>query len=303
MTMRETSWRVFSTELNASTLEIKSTEEMTPSYVISPLGAKINRAIIAGVLTEKENVGTADDPIWRARVQDVNGSFFLSIGRYQTEATAAIVNLEAPCYVAAVGRVRTYNNNDKTYVNFRPDHIVEIDEAKRNEWLLETVKSTWVRLTNTKKALDLGNATVNDLIARGMNPFDAENLVYALENYEQRPDSTIYLKTIQNALRTILPDKDIDFGFTEDLSDEPDAMVEPGKTTPADNGSQIAQMEDVILDLLDELDVDGKGAPREELESRAEAAGIDSITLEEVTMSLMDKGLVYEPNLKCLKRI
>lgn len=303
MTMRETSWRVFSTELNASTLEIKSTEEMTPSYVVSPLGAKINRAIIAGVLTEKENVGTADDPIWRARVQDVNGSFFLSIGRYQTEATAAIVNLEAPCYVAAVGRVRTYNNNDKTYVNFRPDHIVEIDEAKRNEWLLETVKSTWVRLTNTKKALDLGNATVNDLIARGMNPFDAENLVYALENYEQRPDSTIYLKTIQNALRTILPDKDIDFGFTEDLSDEPDAMVEPGKTTPADNGSQIAQMEDVILDLLDELDVDGKGAPREELESRAEAAGIDSITLEEVTMSLMDKGLVYEPNLKCLKRI
>lgn len=303
MAMRETSWRVFSTELNASTLEIKSTEEMTPSYVVSPLGAKMNRAIIAGVLTEKENVGTADDPIWRARVQDVNGSFFLSIGRYQTEATAAIVNLEAPCYVAAVGRVRTYTNNDKTYVNFRPDHIVEIDEAKRNEWLLETVKSTWTRLTNTKKALDLGNASVNDLIARGMSPFDAENLVYALENYEQRPDSTMYLKTIQNALRTILPDKDIDFGFTEDLSDEPDAIVEPGKSAPADNGSQIAQMEDVILDLLDELDVDGKGAPREELESRAEAAGIDSITLEEVTMSLMDKGLVYEPNLKCLKRI
>lgn len=303
MAMRETSWRVFSTELNASTLEIKSTEEMTPSYVVSPLGAKINRAIIAGVLTEKENVGTADDPIWRARIQDVNGSFFLSIGRYQTEATAAIVNLEAPCYVAAVGRVRTYVNNDKTYVNFRPDHIVEIDEAKRNEWLLETVKSTWTRLTNTKKALDLGNASVNDLIARGMSPFDAENLVYALENYEQRPDSTVYLKTIQNALRTILPDKDIDFGFAEDLSDEPDAIVEPGKSTPADNGSQIVQMEDVILDLLDELDVDGKGAPREELESRAEAAGIDSITLEEVTMSLMDKGLVYEPNLKCLKRI
>ena len=37
--------------------------------------------------------------------------------------------------------------------------------------------------------------------------------------------------------------------------------------------------------------------------SRAEAEGINSIELEEITMSLMDKGLVYEPNLRYLKRI
>ena len=302
MAMRETSWRVFSTELNASTLEIKPTEEKAPSYVVSPLGAKINRAIVAGVLTEKENVGTPDDPIWRGRIQDVNGSFFFNIGRYQPEAIAAIVNIEAPCFVAAVGRIRAYDNGERVYVNIRPDHIVQIDEAKRNEWLLETVKSTWTRLTNTKKALNAGNPSVNDLIAMGMTAFDAENLAYALDNYEERPDSTSYLKTIQNALRTILPDRNIDFGFTEDLSDEP-MPTEPGQPQNAGNGSDIAQLEDVVLNLLEELDVDNNGAPREELEARAEAAGIDSITLEEVTMSLMDKGLVYEPNLKCLRRI
>lgn len=302
MTMRETSWRVFSTELNASTIEIKPTEEMSPSYVVSPLGAKINRAIVAGILTEKENVGTPDEPMWRGRIQDVNGNFFFSIGRYQPEATAAIANLETPCFVAAVGRIRAYDNGERVYVNIRPDHIVEIDEEKRNEWLLETVKSTWTRLTNTKKALNAGNTSVNDLIAMGMTSFDAENLAYALDNYEEMPDSTVYLKTIQNALKTILPDKGIDFGFSEDIPDEP-AMPESNQAQASSNGSDVAQLEDVILDLLDELDVDGKGAPREELEARAEAAGIDSIMLEEITMSLMDKGLVYEPNLKCLKRI
>ena len=51
MNARETAWRVFATELSASSLEIRATEEKSPSYVVSPLGAKINRVLVAGVLT------------------------------------------------------------------------------------------------------------------------------------------------------------------------------------------------------------------------------------------------------------
>lgn len=304
MNMRETAWRVFSTELNSSTLEIKATEEKSPSYVISPLGAKINRVLVAGVMTEKENVGTPDDPRWRARIQDVNGSFYLSIGMYQPEALAAMADIETPCYVAAVGRVRAYTNPEqRTFINVRPEHIVVVDENIRNEWILETAKSTWRRLSNTKRALNAGNATVNDLIALGMTPFEAENIVYALDNYDQMPDSSIYLKTIQNAIRMLLPENDVDFGFPEDISDIPDEIdMEPNNSSQGNDMGNI-QLEDMILNLLDELDTDGKGAPREELESRAEAEGINSIELEEITMSLMDKGLVYEPNLRYLKRI
>ena len=117
MNARETAWRVFATELSASSLEIRATEEKSPSYVVSPLGAKINRVLIAGVMTEKENVGGDDEPMWKARIQDVTGSFYISVGRYQPEASAAIADLEAPCFVAAVGRVRTYTaDNQKVYV-------------------------------------------------------------------------------------------------------------------------------------------------------------------------------------------
>ncbi len=304
MNMRETAWRVFATELNASTLEIRATEEKSPSYVVSPLGAKINRVLVAGVLTEKENVGTPDDPRWRARIQDVNGSFYLSIGMYQPEALASMVDLETPCYVAAVGRVKAFTNADqRTYINVRPEHIVPISEAVRNEWVLETAKSTWKRLTNTKRALNAGDATVNDLIALGMSAFEAENICYALDNYPQMPDSAAYLKTIQSALRMLLPDREVDFGFPEDMSDIPDEIsMEPGSPSQESSATK-GQMEEIILNMLDELDTDGKGAPREELESRAEAEGINSIELEEITMSLMDKGLVYEPNLRYLKRI
>ena len=77
----------------------------------------------------------------------------------------------------------------------------------------------------------------------------------------------------------------------------------PSGTGDSNNGPNYGQIEDIILNMLEELDTDGKGAPRDELERRAEAEGISSIELEEISNILMDKGLVYEPNLKYLKRI
>ena len=302
MNARETAWRVFATELNSSTLEIKATEEKAPSYIVSPLGAKINRVLIAGVLTEKEKMEFGDDVAWKGRIQDVSGSFFINIGKYQPEASAAIADIEAPSFVAAVGRVRAYTTDDqRVFVTVRPENIVNISEAVRKEWVLETAKSTWRRLSNTKRVLSMGDATQEDLVKAGMTPTEAFGITYALDNYGQMPDSALYLRTIQAALRTLLPDRDVDLGFPEDLSNEPDEIDMPEEN--GNNGSNGAQIEELILNLLEELDTDGKGAPREELERRAEAEGISSIELEEVSNILMDKGLVYEPNLRYLKRI
>jgi len=302
MNARETAWRVFATELNSTTLEIKATEEKMPSYIVTPLGAKINRVLIAGVMTEKENIGSEEEPMWKARIQDVSGSFYINVGRYQPEASAAIADIECPSFVAAVGRVRTYTTDDqRVFVSVRPEHIIPITESVRNEWILETAKSTWNRLTATKRVLSMGEATEKDLVAAGMSPTEAFGITYALDNYGQLPDSALYLKTIQAALRMLLPDREVDLGFPEDLSDEPDEIELP--EDGGSNSSNSAQIEDLILNLLEELDTDGKGAPREELERRAEAEGISSIELEEVSNSLMDKGLVYEPNLRYLKRI
>ncbi len=299
---RETAWRVFANELNTSTLEIKATEEKMPSYVVSPLGAKINRVLVAGTLTEKANSGTPEEPLWRGRIQDVNGQFFLNVGRYQPDAMAAMADLEPPCFVAAVGRVRTYTTDDgRTFVSVRPERIIRIDESTLNEWLLDTAQSAWARLKWMKQVVSLPDAKVPDLIKMGMSPVQAEGMLYALDNYGEMPDSSVYLKTIQNALRRLLPEKDVDFGFPEGMQDMPDEIDIDGD----ESGGAVnhGQMEDIVLSLLEELDTDGKGAPRDELERRAEAEGISAIELEEISNILMDKGLVYEPNLRYLKLI
>ena len=53
---REPAWRIFAGEYNDSTVEIKGSGEKTPSYVVTPLGCKVNRLFAIGVLTDVENV-------------------------------------------------------------------------------------------------------------------------------------------------------------------------------------------------------------------------------------------------------
>lgn len=300
MNARETAWRLFSAELNSATYEIKGEDEKSPSYVVTRLGAMVNRVLIAGVLTEKENVGTDDEPMWRGRIQDLaTGNFFINVGRYQPEAAAAIADIDTPAFVAVVGKVRTYTTDDeRVFVSIRPERIVKISEETRAEWILDAARSTWDRLNKMKRASSTEGLSEKVLIDKGFSERDAKGIMIALDQYDL-PNSTTYLKSIQTALRTVLPDKNIDLGLPEDMSDVPDEI----DIDPIPSGSSNAEIEDLILSLLEELDTDGKGAPRDELERRAESEGISSMELEEISNILMDKGLVYEPNLRYLKRI
>ena len=52
MNAREVAWRVFSEEYNSSTLEYTGEGEKPASYIITPLGAKVNRMLVVGVATD-----------------------------------------------------------------------------------------------------------------------------------------------------------------------------------------------------------------------------------------------------------
>lgn len=300
---RETAWRVFATELNSAVFEIKAVEEMKPSYQLSKLGALINRVLVAGILTEKENIGTEEEPMWRGRLQDSTGTVYLNVNmRYQPDAAAAMADIEVPCRIAVVGKVKSYSADEsKTWISIRPERIVQIDETTQNEWLLDAAKSTWKRLLDMKKALNQADLSEDGLVAAGLGELSAKGVAMAIEQYGQ-PDSATYLKSIQAALRAILPDHNIDLGLPEDMADAPEEIdLEPQNTVASAGNPE--EKEEIILNLLEELDRDGKGAPREELEEEAGNRGISPMELEEITNSLMDKGLVYEPNLRYLKRI
>ncbi|MBO5669215.1 MAG: glycerol dehydrogenase, partial [Candidatus Methanomethylophilaceae archaeon] len=278
----------------------------------------VNRVLLAGVLVEKENTGTEEEPMWRARIQDINGNFFLNVGRFQPEAAAAMADLEAPSYVAVIGKIRTYSPEEgKVYISIRPERIVQIEEKDRNLWLLEAAQCMWDRLLKVREAVKDPDAGINDLISKGFTQQEAEGVCMALEHYGN-PESTVYLKTLQSALRKLLPDNDVDFGLPEDMGEYPDEMddeivdddvkVTSSSSAPsapvADSGNDMDK-EEIILGFIDRLDPGGsaKGAPRDEIERLAAEEGISANEVEEISDSLMDKGLIYEPNLGYLRKI
>ena len=201
--VRETNARIFSAELNSASFEIRSDEEMKPSYQLSRLGLKINRVLIVGVLTEKENIGTEEEPMWRGRLQDVpGGTVFINVGRYQPEAANNIRDIDTPSLVAVVGKVKSYTNDEmRTFVSVRPDHIFPVNEETRRLWLLDTAKGTMDRLVAMRKAQGLGTMSVDALQAEGIPRSAAENIIMALDQYGQS-DSTPFLKAIEFALRS-----------------------------------------------------------------------------------------------------
>lgn len=306
MNAREAAWRMFASELNSSTLEKKGNDEKSPSYVVTPLGAMVNRVLITGVLTDKENRGTDEEPMWSGRVQDVTGNFFISVGgRYQPEAAAAMLDLDTPSFVAIVGKLRSYTTDDgRVYISVRPEHIVEIDDGKRNMWILEAAKSMWSRLLKMKQALQIPDVTAKDLIGKGYSAQEAEGIIMALDHYGF-PESTKYLKLMQSAMRLLLPDRDVDLGLPGDTSDMPDEIEDMPQNSAGNTseGANSIDKEDILLRILDELDNGPDGAPIDEIERSAEMEGISAMEIEEISNSLMDKGLVYEPKLGYLKKI
>jgi len=305
---REVAFRVFAGEIAGSSLEIKGDDEAAPSYLITPLGLMLNRVFVAGRLTEKSMKGTDSEPVWNAVVKDVTGNFYLQAGRFQPEAAAAIADLdenENP-YVGIVAKIRTWTNNeDKTYVNLRPERIVRIDEDTYNAWLLDTAKDLWRRLNLMRTALNFPEASVKELAEKGMTEAEADGIVRALDHYD-RPESQRYAKMLQSALRQILPERDIDFGLPEDASDFRDEMQTSLPEAPADedeSGMDAFDQKEYILSLVEEFDTGSKGAPRDDIEAKAAEKGISADAVETLLDELMNEGQIYEPNLGFMRKI
>ncbi|KAB1186880.1 MULTISPECIES: RPA family protein [Haloferax] len=182
---REVARRVFAQEFNDAGYTFKESEdERAPAYVLLPTGERANRVFLVGTLTEKDDVGE-DNEYWRGRIVDPTGTFFVYAGQYQPEAASALRDLEAPAYVAVVGKPRTYETDDGNInVSVRPESITEVDAATRDRWVTETASRTLDRIDAFD---DEGNEYA--LMAREHYDFDPDvykdAAIAALESLEQ----------------------------------------------------------------------------------------------------------------------
>ena len=151
---REVARRIFAEELKSSNYSFRDGEDQhqyAPSYLLTPTGAKCNRVFLVGTLTEKDDIG-GDTEYWRGRVVDPTGSILIYAGQYQPEAAQILAGLEAPCFVAVVGKPNLYQTDDgNIIISIRAESISRVDEFTRNQWILDTARRTMERLSDLGK--------------------------------------------------------------------------------------------------------------------------------------------------------
>jgi RPA family protein len=299
---------VFSFELNSATQTHDGTDAYEPNYIITEAGAKINRVFITGVFTEKENVGSEDDPLWRARLIDPTGAFYISAGRFQPEAAKAIGELEPPLTLAIIGKIRTYTLDDgRFYVSVRPETVKIIDTSDRKSWILESSKSLLKRLECLQEAMRMDPLEEENLQALGYNKLETDGVAYALKLYNY---NEIDLGKYEQQVREILVNLKDGLYDIESLPSDILAEAETGTSEleptldDPGNESDMDTKEDLVRTLVEELNQDSDtGANYQELLEAAESKGLTRDDTEECVNVLMTKGVIFEPSLGYLKSI
>lgn len=285
---REVAWRVFAGEYGDATQEFSTGEERAPSYVITPLGAKVNRLFVVGVVTDVEDMGTDGQPMWRARLSDPTGIFHVYAGQYQPEAASVLSHLEPPAFAAIMGKARTYSPEDGViYTSIRPEMVKVVDDSLRDYWILEAAREMKKRVEAAGEAQRMNPATVDGLVSLGYRQNLAEGVVLAQERYG-RVDLDRYRTMLGDAVRYLLP--------------EYQERAEPAAPEPEGQEDRDEE-ETLVLEIVEELDTEGKGASWDAIVGAAEKRGMAKATLEEVTNRLLDDGLLYEPILGKIRRI
>ncbi len=301
---REHAWRLFAAEYNDSMVEIKSEGEMLPSYIVTPLGAKVNRLFIVGVLTDVDQVSEGSDFV-RAHISDPTGVFTLYSGQYQPEVTEKLTMIEVPAFVAVTGKARAYvpDGGDRLYASIRPEQIVEVSAVVRNRWILETCRRTRERIDVMKEALHMSAPDKEELRKLGYSNVLSESVSYAVKHYSQITVDK-YIEMIREALQYLTEGprpKALSDPMKPLFFEGDEKVAQPTlKAISTDDNTASEKMEETVLAIIRSCEGDD-GASWDIITQKCESQGVDADTVEEVLNMLMDKGLIYEPVLGTIK--
>ena len=306
---RETAHRAFAQEFNASKHEIKGQGEKDPSFLVTPLGAKVNRIHVVGVCTDVEPVGESGET-WRARISDPTGVFTVYAGQYQPEAAQALSQIQPPQFVSVTGKARTYEPEPGSmFVSIRPEAIAVVDESTRDQWILDTARRTRDRLKAVNAVRSDPKVNAEALQGQGLSKAVAEGALLAQQSYGLT-DVTRYQVMLKQALEHLLPGGTVPVHRVEKrdvsapmpaTSDGPaPAWTPPAVPTKDEPDAAADALDNTVLAAVSKLE-GAKGARWDDVLAQTAVGGLTPEQVEESLNRLMDKGLIYEPTLGILK--
>ena len=291
---RQTAIRLLAQELSDSTLLRQGTGEFDPAFVITKLGAKVNRVMVAGLLERIEQRDTTAGPMWSGRLRDTSGLFFFTIGSFQpeelqivAEEISAMHETGEPLLLLIVGKSSLRTTEDGgIFTGIRPEEIIVIDMKIYKKLLLEASDATMRRIKYHNESMNL-DSTEQSYIKSGIPDDLREGLLIAKEHYGE-VDSEVYALTVMRALDVAEgteQSSQIDSNLNTDLIEDVNKIKEKEYST-----SEISELIEKLIEKMDQ----GEGVEYDVIMSSCEARGFERGPVEEVLDQMCEKEILSE---------
>ena len=136
---RQPALHMFASEYGESTLSEKGSGEFDPSFVVTKLGSRVNRVIVAGLLERIEGRDVANGSvIYQGQLRDPSGINYFSVGDYVSDSVKEMtIQLSArlesgePILLLMVAKTRLYQTEEGAiYTSLRPEEMCVIDAQR-----------------------------------------------------------------------------------------------------------------------------------------------------------------------------
>ena len=292
---RQPALHMFASEYGESTLSEKGSGEFDPSFVVTKLGSRVNRVIVAGLLERIEGRDVANGSvIYQGQLRDPSGINYFSVGDYVSDSvkemtiqlTARIESGE-PILVLMVAKTRLYQTEEGAiYTSLRPEEMCVIDAQRYASWLAKTSQSLMERMSTYMTSLDF-EPNSESLSKSEMSESQILGLI-ASRNHYGDVDLEHYRLNVMQAL-------DIAEGKLDAATKPAPQRLLVGDSVEEDTkADDKPDLEAAIVDIITKLD-QGDGVEFETILVNAEARGFQRTIAEEKLEELSDNGTVHEP--------
>ena len=186
---RQSAVRLFAQEYRDASLTEEGSGEYDPSFVITKIGAKINRVLVCGVIDRMERREGDSGPNYSGYVRDPTGSYLFSVASFQPELHPDFEELLARFesgdrfLLALVGKARWFETEDGgMFTSLRAEEFTVIDRECYTNWLVETAEATLRRIDAHSTSLE-ADLTPAALEAAGIPRDLVEGLILARGHY------------------------------------------------------------------------------------------------------------------------
>ena len=303
---RQSAIRIFAQEYSDSNLPLEGVGEYAPSFIVTKLGAKVNRALFGGVIDRFERREGDNGPTYSGHLRDATGGVHrFQIAPFQPELHADAEELLARFesgdrfLMMMIGRARWFESDDGgIFTSFRAEEFTTVERSVYVNWLVEASAATLRRLDAYNLSLESENT--NESLKSAGVPVDLiEGMILAKNHYSSFDPENYKVGVLQSLSMALSSNSEIEQMIT---STEESTVLEVPENSPQMKNDAVksdskptGDVDDVILNVI-RSSSNPDGMPYDSIVLACVEAGFSRESSEDAIEDLRDiKCEIIEP--------